>query len=88
MRLDSGSVLRRIGGRSIIVKEAEESVNMTDVISLNEVATRLWERFGGEDFSAEDMVSWLCGEYEVSPDRAAADVRDLLEKWKEYKLLF
>ncbi len=45
MRLDSTLNLRRIGGKYMIVKAVGGKANMTDVITLNETAALLWERF-------------------------------------------
>lgn len=81
------SRLRRIGGKYVIVREVDGSANLTDVITLNETAAGLWERFEGTEFTEEEMVEWLCGEYDVEVSVASADVRDLLEKWKEYGML-
>ena len=44
MKLNPSLQLRRIGSKWMIVKAVDGEVNMTDVISLNETAARLWER--------------------------------------------
>ena len=53
MRLDSTLNLRRIGGKYMIVKAVGGKANMTDVITLNETAALLWERFSDMDFTEE-----------------------------------
>ena len=60
---------------------------MTDVISLNETAAALWEKFSGREFTEAEMVEWLCEEYEVEPSVAASDIHNLLARWKEYGML-
>lgn len=87
MRLNNLSRLRRIGGKYVIVRVVDGSANLTDVITLNETAAALWERFDGVEFTEEEMVEWLCGEYDVEASVARADVQGLLEKWKEYGML-
>lgn len=75
MRLDSTLNLRRIGGKYMIVKAVGGKANMTDVITLNETAALLWERFSDMDFTEEEMAECLC------------DVHNLLAKWKECGML-
>lgn len=87
MKLNGTLRLRRTGSRWMIVRIAGGEANMTDVISLNETAAALWERFFGKEFTEAEMVEWLCGEYEVEPSVAASDVHDLLTRWKEYGML-
>lgn len=87
MKLNPSLQLRRIGSKWMIVKAVDGEVNMTDVISLNETAARLWERFCGKEFTESEMVEWLCGEYDVEASVAAADVHNLLTLWKEYGML-
>ncbi len=87
MRLNDGLVLRKIGSKYLMVKSAGDNVSFTDVISLNETAAALWQEFSGRDFSPEDMVAWLCSTYEVSEATATRDVHNLLDKWKEYRML-
>ena len=87
MKLNQSLRLRRIGSKWMIVRVVDGEVNMTDVISLNETAARLWEQFQGREFTEDEMVEWLCGEYEVGLPVAKADVRNLLDRWKEYGML-
>ncbi len=87
MKLNDMLRLRRIGSKWMIVKTDAGNVNMTDVISLNETAARLWERFQGQEFTENEMAEWLCGEYEVGFSMARADVQILLSVWKEYGML-
>lgn len=88
MRLNPSLRLRRIGSKCVIVRVVDGKANLTDVISLNETAAGLWERFTGKEFTADEMADWLCGEYDVDASEAMADVHSLLEKWKEYGMLF
>ena len=87
MKLNPSLQLRRIGSKWMIVKAVDGEVNMTDVISLNETAARLWERFLGWEFTEEEMTEWICGEYDVERSVAKNDVHNLLKRWKEYGML-
>ena len=87
MKLNPSLQLRRIGSKWMIVNAVDGEVNMTDVISLNETAARLWERFLGWEVTEDEMVEWICGEYDVELSVAKNDVHNLLKRWKEYGML-
>lgn len=87
MKINDNLRLRKIGSRSMVVKEVEGEVNMTDVFTLNSTASDIWSAFSGKDFTEEDLAGYLIDNYEVTRERAAADVADLLSRWKEYGLI-
>ena len=87
MRIKDNLRLRKIGSRSMVVREVEGEVNMTDVFTLNATASDIWSAFAGKDFTGEDLVGYLIDNYEVTLERAAADVADLLSRWKEFGLI-
>ena len=78
---------RKIGGRSMVVREVEGEVNMTDVFTLNATASDIWSAFAGKDFTGEDLAGYLIDNYEVTLERAEDDVAALLSQWKEFGLI-
>ena len=87
MRIKDNLRLRKIGSRSMVVKEVEGEVNMTDVFTLNSTASDIWSAFSGKDFTGEDLGGYLIDNYEVTLERAEADVAALLSQWKEFGLI-
>ena len=87
MRIKDNLRLRKIGSRSMVVREVEGEVNMTDVFTLNSTASDIWSAFSGKDFTEEDLVGYLIDNYEVTLERAEADVAALLSQWKEFGLI-
>ena len=87
MRIKDNLRLRKIGSRSMVVREVEGEVNMTDVFTLNATASDIWTTFFGKDFSEDDLTRYLVDNYDVSQDRAAGAVADLLSRWKEFGLI-
>lgn len=87
MRIKDNLRLRKIGSRSMVVREVEGEVNMTDVFTLNSTASDIWSAFAGKDFTGEDLVGYLIDNYEVTSERAEADVAALLSRWKEFGLI-
>ena len=87
MRIKDNLGLRKIGSRSMVVREVEGEVNMTDVFTLNSTASDIWSAFAGKDFTGEDLVGYLIDNYEVTLERAEAEVAALLSRWKEFGLI-
>ena len=87
MKLKENLVLREIAGEYMIVNPYNQSVDMTQVLSLNETAGWLWKQVEGKEFECEQLVDLLCEEYEVDRREAEADVRDLCQEWKKNGLL-
>ena len=83
MKLKEGFILRSICGEHVVVGEGLAQVNFNKMLSLNESAAYLWEAVAGREFTKEEMVQLLLDKYEVSPERAAEDVDNLLKVWVE-----
>ena len=81
MKLNKDLVLREVGGEYMIVNPFSDTVDMTQVYSLNETAAWLWQQLEGKEFTVADMVQTLCQEYEVDEDTATADLTELSQQW-------
>lgn len=87
MKLKENLKLRKIGNKYMIIDTNNTNVNMVDVYTMNETAAILWKEFESKDFLQEDMVNTLLQEYEVTHERAIADVESLLKEWIAMGLL-
>ena len=87
MRIKPDFRLRTICGQSVVSAEGASNVNFSKLVSLNETAAFLFERFSGVDFTPEAMAEALLEQYEVQYDTALADCRTLCEQWNEIGLL-
>lgn len=87
MKTNPNLKLRKIANQYMIVDVCDENINMTNVFSLNETAAWLWTNIENKAFTPEDLVQSLCGKYGVEADAARADVRKLLDSWREYGLV-
>ena len=84
MKQKKGFVLRDVCGEKVIVGESVETINFSQLISLNSTAAWLWctaEEQG--DFTVDSLVDALCKEYAVDQEKAHADVARIVEKWLE-----
>ena len=71
----------------MIVNADSGVVNMTDVFTLNQTAAKMWKFIEGKDFTAEEIVDWLCENYEVNRQTAEKDVERQLNDWKNFGLI-
>lgn len=72
----------------MIVRSVGESADLTRVLTLNESAAFLWNKVlesGG--CQEEQLVGWLLEEYDVEPEDAREDVREMLESWRMNDML-
>lgn len=81
MKLNADLVLREVGGEYMIVNPFSDTVDMTQVYSLNETAAWLWQQMEGKEFTLDDMVAVLREEYEVDEATAQADLTELCQQW-------
>ena len=83
MRIKEGFKLRTLCGEHIVVGEGINVVDFNKMLTLNDSAAWLWEQVQGRDFTSEDLVSLLTDKYDVSQERASADVDKLLQTWQQ-----
>jgi hypothetical protein len=87
MRIKDNLVLRRIGDESIIIVPDKDTVNMTEVYTLNEASVAIWEHFDNKDFTAEQIVEFVIGQYDVDRERATNDVKTFIDFLKRESLI-
>lgn len=75
--------MRDVCGEKAIIGEGIEAVNFNKLIGLNDTAAWLWEKAAElGDFTAQELADALCKEYDVTPERALADVEKLMASWQ------
>lgn len=86
MKLVSGLVLRQIAGESILIPTGELTKNFNGLISVNDVSAFILEQLREERTFAQ-LLEAVLEEFDVAPERAEADLKDLLEKLENLQLL-
>lgn len=61
--------------------------DMTAAFGINEPAAWLIKQMEGKEFDMDDLVGWLCGEYEVDPETARTDTESLVATLRENSLI-
>lgn len=87
MKIKKGFVVRTICGEHIVSGEGLEQIDFNKLINLNDTALYLWNAVEGKDFSIEDLVKLLTGEYEVDEATAKADAEQLCKEWEKEGLI-
>ena len=86
MKLKSGFVLKTVGENHIVVPVGAQTVDFRCMITLNETGAFLWKLLETEQ-TEEKLVTALLEEYDVTKDRAAADVDAFLTSLRDGSLL-
>ena len=87
MRLNPRFRLRTVAGEHMIV-ETGAVAGKDKVFSLNEPAAWLWRKIGLQEFDEQLLVDWICAEFEVERSVAEADVRNMVNLWRGYDMLY
>ena len=86
MKIKEGFILRQVADHHIVVPVGSQSVDFRCIITLNDTGAFIWERLQ-QPCTAEDLVSALLSEYDVSADVATADVNTYITALREKNLL-
>ena len=86
MKIKDGFILREVAGNYIVVAVGDAVKNFNGVINLNESGAFLWKAMEN-DVTEEQLVSALLGEYDVTEERAKADVAAFVEKMKQGNII-
>ena len=71
-------VTRDIGGETLIVPVTGHVMDLESIYVLNPVGSRIWELLRSPT-TADRIVEAVAGEFDVSPQDAAADVGEFLD---------
>ena len=87
MTLNGAFRLRTVAAEDMLIDTRGGVARLDKVFRLSPAAAWLWNKATGKEFSQDDLVSWLCEEYDVSLQQARDDVRDLLADWLKYGIV-
>lgn len=84
MTLDRAFRLKTVAAEDMLIDTRGGVARLDQVFRLSPAAAWLWNRSFDTDFSEEDLVAWLCEEYDVSLSQAQKDVHELVTDWLKY----
>ena len=79
MKIKENLVLRRIGSEYVIIVPGKDSVDLTEVYTLNETSAWIWEQLKNVDFTIEEIVELVLQQYDVDQERAINDVQTFID---------
>lgn len=86
MEIKKELIKREIAGDVILVPVGKAVVDNNGLFVLNELAAFLWDRIPEANTEA-DLVTAVLEEYEITPEIAAADVHEFVERLKTLGIL-
>ena len=81
MTLNRAFRLRTVAAEEMLIDTRGGTARLDQVYRLTSAAAWLWHKAQDRDFSEEDLVAWLCQDYDISCQHACEDVHRLLEDW-------
>lgn len=86
MKRREGYILRNIGKAYVIVPMSGNTINLKEMLTLNETGAFLWEQMKTEK-TEEELLEAVLLEYEVDPETASADIGEFLKKVKSMGMI-
>ena len=88
MKLKSGFVRRDVCGEKVIMGEGIGALDFGRLLCLNETAAWLWSKASEMgDFTVDALATALCEEYDVTLERAKADVASIVAEWQKVNVI-
>lgn len=86
MKIKDGYILDTIGGQQMAVALDAADDKFVGMIKLNEVGAFLWKNLQ-EDIEEEQLVEAVTNQYEVSVEKASADIKKFIATLAEKGIL-
>ncbi len=86
MKIKKDFILRKVADSYVVVPVGKLTLDFNGIINLNETGAFLFELLQ-EGAEKEDLLRKLLEEYDVTPEKAAADIDVFLKKAEEADVL-
>lgn len=78
--LKDGILLQEIGDKKVLVALNIDTIDYSQVITLNETAACLAEKLNAGACSEDELVAHICELYEVDETSARKDIQELMQE--------
>ena len=82
MKINEGFVLREVADQTVVIAVGEASEKFHGMINLNDTGKCIWQGIQ-EGMSEKEIVKKITDQYEVDPERAENDVKQMIQKMYE-----
>ncbi|MCX6842061.1 MAG: PqqD family protein [candidate division WOR-3 bacterium] len=79
MKRKDNFVMQEVGGENLLVPIGSQVMDMNGLVILNDTARCVWELLA-QDRSADELAAAVVERFDVTPDRARADVQTFLDE--------
>ena len=86
MKIKEGFAIRKIGGEILGVATGRAAEDFHGMLVLNETAREIWNGLEAGK-SEEDILKQIVAGYDVEPETAKRDIKNITEKMKEAGIL-
>ena len=86
MKIKKDFILRKVADSYVVVPVGKMTLDFNGIINLNETGAFLFGLLQ-QGADREDLLEKLLTEYDVTPDRAAADIDSFLQKVRDADVL-
>lgn len=86
MKIKEDFVLRKVANSYVVVPVNKLTLDFNGIINLNETGAFLFEKLQN-DCEKADLLSAMLDEYEVSEEKASADIDSFIKKLEEADVL-
>ena len=86
MKIKKDFILRKVADSYVVVPVGKMTLDFNGIINLNETGAFLFELLQ-EGAEKEDLLRKMLEEYDVTPEKAAADIDVILKKAEEADVL-
>ena len=86
MKFRGEFILRNVAGNNLIVPLDSDTVDFNKMITLNETGTFLWECLS-DGQTEDELLESMLSEYEVSKEKAQADIEKFIDSLRNSNIL-
>ncbi|MCK9159836.1 MAG: PqqD family protein [Bacteroidaceae bacterium] len=81
MKINRKFVLHDIKQEHFIICTDDKDININRIITLDDISAEVWNEVANKNFTVEDIVTYLLGNYDVDETTATNDAKALIEDW-------
>ena len=74
--------IRNVGNEKILVPIKNNIANMTEIFTLNEVGSFIWDKIDGVN-TEEDIAAAITNEFDIDESTAQKDLTEFIEKFEK-----
>lgn len=87
MHFKSSFELRDICGEKVLIANGVENIDFGALVHLNSTAADIFTHFSRQEFSLDDAIQYVVGEYDIDTETAEADINKLIKSLTEVGII-